>query len=193
MPFPSDRDLSHLDPLMKPRVTVWLQKCKDAGLNVLITEGKRSQARQLWLYAKGRVLAPGLELKYLGYDHPEISSSPKEKSVTWTLQSKHLEGKAIDFGFLKDGKLSYDGPWDKCFDLAEKCGLESLYRKEGIDRPHLQLNLNFNPVNSEALKPLEEKFALVSQKANEAIQELNHARADLARAKGVEFRPYKLI
>jgi peptidoglycan L-alanyl-D-glutamate endopeptidase CwlK len=92
---------------MKERVEKFLEKCEKAGLRILIVETRRSKARQLFLYAMGRVISPALEQRYLGYDDPAIYSKPGEKKVTWTLNSRHMYGKAIDFCFLdKDGQAS---------------------------------------------------------------------------------------
>ena len=61
-------------------------------------------------------------------------------ATLWTLESKQLSGFAIDFGFMKDGKFSYQGDWEKCFDLAEHCGLISLWRKSKLEKPHLEFD-----------------------------------------------------
>lgn len=136
--FSPNRSLDALQPKMKTAVMQWLDLCHNAGIQVLITETKRSKARQLFLWAKGRILSKGVEIQYLGYDDPNINSSPKERQVTWTLQSKHIEGLAIDFGFMTNGVFNYNGDWSKAWDLAEKAGLKSLFRSNGIDKPHLE-------------------------------------------------------
>ena len=139
MAFEANRNLADLDPVFNGCVLTWLSLCRANNLSVLITEGKRSKARQYWLWTKGRFVTKGQEVAFLGYDDPLIDSSPKEKQVTWTLKSNHLTGKAIDFCFKTPTGVSYVGPWDKAYDLAEKCGMESLFRKCGQDKPHLQM------------------------------------------------------
>jgi len=54
---------------------------------VLVVEGVRTKARQAELYAQGRT-KPG-----------EI--------VTWTLQSKHIEGRAVDLAPLIGGSIDW--------------------------------------------------------------------------------------
>jgi peptidoglycan L-alanyl-D-glutamate endopeptidase CwlK len=55
-----------------------------------IIQGKRTPEYQRQLYNIGRRGIPG------------------EKPVTWTLKSKHLSGRAIDFAPLVNGKPSYN-------------------------------------------------------------------------------------
>ena len=139
MPFPADRDLNHLNPVFGQKVTKLLSLCDGNKIPIIITEGNRSKARQFWLWCKGRIVKKSDEIAFLGYDSPEIDSAPKEKAVTWTLRSNHLTGRAVDFCFrTPQGGASYNGDWDKVYDLAEICGMESLFRKAGLDRPHLQ-------------------------------------------------------
>lgn len=184
--FPANRDLNLLTPDMKAKVEAWLVKCKAAGLSIIITEGKRSKARQFYLWSMGRSPSKAQEIAYLGYDDPAINPMPTSKAVTWTLQSNHLTGKAIDFAFLDNGKLSYNGNWDLAYDLAESVGISSLFRTKGIDRPHLEL-LTTN------LKELEERYAQASKKANDSLQELNNVKLELSNAKGIKFLPLKII
>lgn len=58
------------------------------AFELLVVEGKRTLARQKELYAQGRT-APG-------------------NIVTWTLQSKHIDGLAVDLAPLKaDGSIDW--------------------------------------------------------------------------------------
>lgn len=57
---------------------------------ILVIEGLRTKERQAELYAQGRT-KPG-------------------KVVTWTLLSKHIDGKAVDVVLLRDGKIDWDDP-----------------------------------------------------------------------------------
>lgn len=65
-----------------------LQQVAEAhGLSLGIVETLRSQERQRELYAQGRT-EPG-------------------KIVTWTMKSKHLDGRAVDFGLFRDEMREY--------------------------------------------------------------------------------------
>lgn len=56
----------------------------------IVVEGLRSIDRQKQLYAQGRTV-PG-------------------KIVTWTLKSKHIDGKALDVAPIKDGVILWNRP-----------------------------------------------------------------------------------
>lgn len=99
----------------------------DPALDFVIVQGSRTQAQQNALYAQGRT-APG-------------------RIVTWTKNSKHIGGGAIDFAALEGGKISWNEklypPIANVFlkaATAERVGIEwggSWGRK---DWGHIQLN-----------------------------------------------------
>jgi peptidoglycan L-alanyl-D-glutamate endopeptidase CwlK len=62
--------------------------------DILVIEGVRTKERQADLYAQGRT-KPG-------------------PIVTWTLQSKHIEGRAVDVVKLKNGTIDWND--SKAFD-----------------------------------------------------------------------------
>lgn len=112
--------LDKLIPEMKERVELFLRKAKEAGLNIGITETYRTSARQKYLYAQGRT-RPG-------------------KVVTWTLQSKHLIGEAIDVVFIVNGKTTYSGDWASLASIGESAGLSWGGRWKSPDMPHFEFN-----------------------------------------------------
>jgi hypothetical protein len=142
----ASRDLSKLTPEMKEKVERFLQKCEERGFEVFISEGWRDKARQLYLWSFGRHLTPTFEVSVLGYDHPEIEGHPEKKQVTQTLQSNHMTGNAVDIAFKGEELYPKDmRVWNEVYDIAEECGLTSLYRRTGYkDLPHLELELAQN-------------------------------------------------
>lgn len=192
--FNTYRKLDKLTPEMRKRVEAFLTKCDAHQLNVMITETWRSKARQLWLWAKGRMVTPDLEKRYLGYDHPSIYSKPGERQVTWTLDSQHQKGTAIDICFKNpDGSIHYSGDWNKVFDCAEACGLESLFRKHGFDKPHLQFNPKWeSKVNKEKIKHYEQQFKIESNRLNRQLQIFNRVVEKLSKEKRVEYKPFRI-
>lgn len=56
--------------------------------DILVIEGVRTKERQADLYSQGRT-KPG-------------------KIITWTMQSKHLDGKAVDVVMLKNGTIDWN-------------------------------------------------------------------------------------
>ena len=106
--------------LVKEELNAWL-KVHTPGRFVIVTEGKRSLARQAWLYAQGRT-RPG----------------PK---VTWTMKSKHIEGLAVDIAFGGGGGNPYeivDEAWDYYGHLCRKHGLVWGGDWKTPDRPHCE-------------------------------------------------------
>lgn len=79
------RDLKELNPLVDFLATKALEDIRSQGVNPLVVETYRSQARQNKLYAQGRT-APG-------------------NKVTWTRNSKHTTRKAIDVVPQRNAKL----------------------------------------------------------------------------------------
>lgn len=79
----------------------------DTANDFSVEEGLRTRARQLWLYAQGR--------------------TRKGKKVTWTLKSKHIEGKAVDL-------VPYPERWEaplSRFDAIAKAMFEAA-KLEGV-------------------------------------------------------------
>ena len=88
---------------------------------IFITESYRSQERQNYLYSLGRTVAGS--------------------KVTWTLNSNHTKGLAIDIAF----KGSYLYPadfnkWKAIWEIAKKHGIDWGYDLWGVDKPHFQDN-----------------------------------------------------
>ena len=113
--------LKGVDPTLARKVEAVLDDMAYLGHPMCITEGKRSYARQLWLYAQGRT-RPG-------------------KKVTWTLKSKHVDGNAVDCAFVVNGKPSWDEslPWLAYGEHAEARGLVWGGRWHRPDKPHVEL------------------------------------------------------
>lgn len=92
------------------------------GVELLIWESARPLERQAALYAIGRT-GPG---------------SP----VTYTINSRHLYGLAIDFVVRSGNDISFELPrWyvEEVLPLAGTYGLSSLYLREGIDKGHIEV------------------------------------------------------
>lgn len=84
------------------------------GFPLGIVSGLRSQAEQDRLYAQGRT-APGA-------------------IVTWTRNSAHTSGRAVDFGFRVGGSFTYDVPdwwWDAVRWVAARAALRAAAWDQG--------------------------------------------------------------
>lgn len=104
----SGRDNERLRGVHPDLVAVVRTAFKACPIPLLVVEGLRTRSRQIQLYAQGRT-APG-------------------KIVTWTLKSKHIEGRAVDLcPKAADGSLDWNNL--KAFDTmgaAMKAAAKSL-------------------------------------------------------------------
>lgn len=75
---PKIADIGALTPQMQERVRRVIEKMRQRGFDPVLFESKRTLERQRWLYGVGRT-----HMRW-------------RKPVTWTLKSKHLEGRAAD-------------------------------------------------------------------------------------------------
>jgi peptidoglycan L-alanyl-D-glutamate endopeptidase CwlK len=91
------------------------------NIHIKCTCGYRSYAEQNALYAKGRTK-----------QGPKVTNA--RGGYSW-----HNFRLAADFVFLKNGGITYDGPWEKFGAAAKECGLEwGGSWKKFPDRPHVQ-------------------------------------------------------
>jgi peptidoglycan L-alanyl-D-glutamate endopeptidase CwlK len=102
-----------------PYVVEFKAYMEQQGLPVRIGEVRRSYDRQRWLYAQGRT-RPG-------------------PVVTWTLDSKHLRGRAFDFDFISALDQADYGAWEFAGQVGEWLGLRWGGRWSSEDLRHLEL------------------------------------------------------
>lgn len=78
---PQNRDVESLHPMFRAPFLAWLKKARlEAGhVYVFVTEARRTEERQAWLWKQGR--EPPYE---------------DEREVTWTMESRHRWGLAVD-------------------------------------------------------------------------------------------------
>ena len=89
------RDLNELNPLVKVMLELALIDIRKQGINPLVVETYRPAERQKYLYCQGRTLtectAAGISKTFA-----TAYSAPKAAKVTWTLNSIHIQRKAVD-------------------------------------------------------------------------------------------------
>lgn len=111
-----------LDPEFRRKLDVFEAKLRENGIHVKLVSGYRSHEEQDQLYAQGRTMPGKIVTKARG-------------GYSW-----HNFGLAADYAFVKDGRLTWNGPWSQFGRIARICGLEwgGDFRKFP-DRPHVQL------------------------------------------------------
>lgn len=75
-----------------------LEAVDSCGFDCVVAQGVRSPTEAITNYRKGRTAA---ELAAVGIHEPPLPGP----QITWTLHSKHVDGKAIDVYPLVEGKI----------------------------------------------------------------------------------------
>ena len=145
------KDIYSLDPVVAKKVELFIQRCAEAGYPVLVVETMREPITQLLYFIQGRIsnedrkLNPDIdkELNKMRklFKFWDLAPTEINKKVTWTLDSKHFYGKAVDFVPFINGKISWNAPsnyWQKCGEIAENLGFEWGGRWQQKDLPHIQ-------------------------------------------------------
>lgn len=137
------RSIRALHPLMVPKTEQFLRILKAHDLGYIIVETYRSKLVQEAYYAQGREpLSRVNELRKLA-GLWEISAAENAKKITWTLQSKHLQGYAIDLAPMRDGRILWQAPfdlWERYGCYGELAGLSWGGRWKERDLPHYELS-----------------------------------------------------
>lgn len=130
----SKTSLARLTGVDERLVKVVMRAIEISEVDFTVMEGVRTLARQRELYAQGRT-APG-------------------KIVTWTMNSRHIEGKAVDlvpypldwndlekFGKIKDAMFQAAREIDVNLRWGADWDGDGKYREKGeYDSPHFELN-----------------------------------------------------
>ena len=141
----SSHDAGTLDPVLRDRLDRVMARMEQAGHTVTITETSRTQARQDSLYAQGRT-APGTV-------------------VTWTRQSRHLDGLAVD--------VQVDGSWNSpdgyalLGKFAKEEGLSTLGAR---DPGHLELRVEDALSSLDQIASIKEAHVSVEEGASRAAR-----------------------
>lgn len=127
-------------------------KLKSLGYGVIVLETKRDLAVQMAYAVKARMRGlvgdPHDDLGWVQafFKAAEVgwipSMADNGRPSTWTLESKHLLGKAIDIAPTKDGKTAFwnapDEVWDRMAEIGESFGMAAGRRWKTKDSPHFE-------------------------------------------------------
>lgn len=137
------RDISALTKNAQIACNLFLEECKKQGLNVLVTETYRSQARQDYLYAQGRTRAGN--------------------KVTWTRNSRHTSGRAWDICKNVKGQEYADNKFfEKCGEIAKSLGIIWGGDWKSADTPHFEISETWtykgDEINMKELTAFKEEY-----------------------------------
>jgi hypothetical protein len=112
---PRNASIDSLVPFVADRVEDILADMKADGYDAIVYEARRTQERQEWLYSIGR------------------TRQKARKPVTWTLNSLHASGKAVDIISKKRG---WD--WPEFYLALGVIGLRHQMHQIRAEKCHLQ-------------------------------------------------------
>ena len=120
------------------------EELKKMGVeDIAIVETRRTLATQMAYYARGRMAVEDVKKMYRAAGLYNLTDEEAKTKNTWTLDSKHLEGKAIDLAPIKDCKIWWSAPnavWEQMGKIGESEGMQWGGRwKDNKDTPHFQI------------------------------------------------------
>lgn len=137
------RSIDDLSDKMKPIAKRFVDALVEAGIPHAVIETLRTSAVQIAYYAQGREPLEEINAKRRIANLPDIKADESKRKVTWTLNSRHLNGDAMDVVPLTArGSIWWTAPddvWERIGEIGESVGLEWGGRwKPNVDRPHFQ-------------------------------------------------------
>ena len=106
-------DPDELNPLVKVLYTAAIEEIKSKGITPLTVETYRSKKRQYYLYCQGRTASVAINAGVPSSIANKYCPTLKNKSkVTWTLNSIHIERKAVDIIAQRLVKGKKTAIWD---------------------------------------------------------------------------------
>lgn len=143
------RDTGKLNVLVQVMLAAALKEIKAAGVNPLVVETYRTKERQYYLYGQGRTAAQCTAVG-VPVDKAKKYAKPGTTKVTWTLNSIHIQKKAVDVIPVRNGKAIWDAKdkdTKKIISTMEKYGFEAGANwTSSPDSPHFQVKGSFNTV-----------------------------------------------
>ena len=143
------RDIAKLEPATRALAETAVAVLKAQGIRFWINETLRLRSTQEAYYAQGRQSLEQVNALRAACKLWPITAAENQRTVTNTLKSKHLEGKAIDIcPAKKDGSPWWTAPepeWTKIASVMKACGFEwggdwinPETGAKGWDKPHYQ-------------------------------------------------------
>ena len=144
------RDAGKLNVLVQVMLAAALKEIKSAGVNPLVVETYRSKERQYYLYGQGRTATQCVAAGIPAAKAKKYARSGKQ--CTWTLNSIHIQKKAVDVIPLRNGKAIWnaqDKDTKKIIEIMQKYGFEAGANwTKSPDSPHYQVKGDFSKVFS---------------------------------------------
>lgn len=118
----STRSLNTLATVHEDMQKVVKRAIQITEVDFMVVQGRRTWDEQARLYGQGRTVAAmrsaGLPTQY---------AKPEMKKVTWTMQSNHLSGHAVDLVAWVNGEINWDtshGYYEKIATAMKRAAME---------------------------------------------------------------------
>jgi len=141
-------DLSLLIPALETKVRdALLEMRDDPALSALgvtgigVSETLREVAVQMAYYSRGRMHRPDVQAMYKAAGLYAIRDGDTQKTITWTLDSKHLHGEAVDLVPQRSGEVWWNAPlevWTRMGEIGMDHGLVWGGTWKNKDCPHFE-------------------------------------------------------
>lgn len=132
-----NRNIDDLIPQMAIKYRLFVSKCAEAGYDVRIDDWKRTLDRQKYLLWQWRTVA---QLLSFGLSKAEaVKYARPGTQITWTLDSDHMRGTAVDIFFGNRLPTIYPPKFEDrraVADIAKECGILRWYDLWKTDKPH---------------------------------------------------------
>ena len=142
-------DLALLKPAFEDRVRAALDEMrndpvlKELGVTSIgISETKRDIEVQMAYFSRGRMKPTDVKTMYKAAGLYQIRDDDASVVVTWTLDSKHLRGEAVDLVPQKNGIQWWTAPetvWKRMGEIGVKAGLSWGGSWKNTDNPHFEI------------------------------------------------------
>ena len=142
-------DINLLRPKTKKLCELFIEACRKAGINLVITQTLRSMYEQDAYYSQGRELLSTVNAKRKKADLQPITEKENKSIITKAVagSSPHNYGLAWDIACIVNGKVDYNNLelYKKCGSIAKTINFEGYTIEWGgdfckfKDYPHFQL------------------------------------------------------
>lgn len=123
----NSRNINDLTPEAAKLCNLWIQQCKDIGINVLVYSTYRDAEAQRAEYLKGRTGVKGE--KIVTYKDGVKNKSKHQERIAW--DAVPLKGKVADW--------NNNEAYKKIADIAVKLGISAGYYWKMKDSPHFEI------------------------------------------------------
>ena len=136
------------DGIREKAIAALAEMRADTGLRelgadgVMVSETLRELAVQMAYYSRARMTVQEVQAMYKAAGLYAIAPDEAKRAATWTLDSKHLRGMAVDLVPTREGKPWWAAPaevWGRMGAIAESHGLVWGGRWKNRDCPHFEI------------------------------------------------------